>query len=99
MKIDKNMVGENVARHHLPGLEFYRGNCRRGRTKCCGSLRQRRQFFAVYAIFILFTVHHYFDTSIQMLIKSFVNHYFSLSFLRKKTTEEIRRHVSGLNPK
>jgi hypothetical protein len=31
----------------LAGLEFYRGNCRRGRTKCRGSLRQRRQFFAV----------------------------------------------------
>jgi hypothetical protein len=29
------------------GLEFYRGNRRRGRTKCRGSLRQRRQFFAV----------------------------------------------------
>jgi hypothetical protein len=32
------------------GLEFYRGNrgnCPRGRTKCRGSLRQRRQFFAV----------------------------------------------------
>ena len=36
------------------------------------------------AIFILFTVHYYFDTWIQMLIKSCVNHYFSLSFLRKK---------------
>ena len=29
------------------GLEFHRGNCRRGRTKCRGSLRQRRQFFAL----------------------------------------------------
>jgi hypothetical protein len=44
-------------------LSRQRGNCRRGRTKCRGSLRQRRQFFAVYsAIFILFTVHYYFDT-------------------------------------
>jgi hypothetical protein len=33
--------------HCSSGLEFYRGNCRRGRTKCRGSLRQRRQFFAV----------------------------------------------------
>jgi hypothetical protein len=31
----------------MTGLEFYRGNRRRGRTKCRGSLRQRRQFFAV----------------------------------------------------
>ena len=29
------------------GLEFYRGNRGRERTKCCVSLRQRRQFFAV----------------------------------------------------
>jgi hypothetical protein len=40
------------------------------------------------AIFILFTVHYYFDTWIQMLIKSCVNHYFSLSFLRKKTLKK-----------
>ena len=32
-----------------------------------------------------------------MLIKSCVNHYFSLSFLRKKNTKEIRRHVSRLS--
>ena len=31
----------------VSGLEFYRGNRRRGRTKCRGLLRQRRQFFAV----------------------------------------------------
>ena len=42
------------------------------------------------AIFILFTVHYnnYFDTWIQMLIKSCVNHYISLSFLRKKTLKK-----------
>jgi hypothetical protein len=50
-------------------------------------------FLPYSAIFILFTVHYYFDTWIQMLIKSCVNHYFSLSFLRKKNTKEIRRHV------
>jgi hypothetical protein len=32
-----------------------------------------------------------------MLIKSCVNYYFSLSFLRKKTLKEIRKHVSGLS--
>jgi hypothetical protein len=48
-------------------------------------------------IFILFTVHYYFDTWIQMLIKSCVNYYFSLSFLRKKNTKEIRKHVSSLS--
>jgi hypothetical protein len=30
-----------------------------------------------------------------MLIKSCVNYYFSLSFLRKKTLKEIRKHVSS----
>jgi hypothetical protein len=40
-------------------------------------------FLPYSAIFILFTVHYYFDTWIQMLIKSCVNHYFSLSFLKK----------------
>ena len=30
----------------LTGLEFYRGNCRRERTKCRGLLLQQRQFFA-----------------------------------------------------
>jgi hypothetical protein len=34
-------------------------------------------FLLYSAIFILFTVHYYFDTWIQMLIKSWVNHYFS----------------------
>jgi hypothetical protein len=33
-------------------------------------------------------VHYYFDTWIQMLIKSCVNYYFSLSFLRKKTLKK-----------
>jgi hypothetical protein len=47
-------------------------------------------FLPYSAIFILFTVHYHFDTWIQMLIKSCVNHYFSLSFLRKKNTKEIR---------
>jgi hypothetical protein len=42
-------------------------------------------FLPYSVIFILFTVHYYFDTWIQMLIKSCVNYYFSLSFLRKKT--------------
>jgi hypothetical protein len=45
-------------------------------------------FLPYSAIFILFTVHYYFDTWIQMLIKSCVNHYFSLSFLRKKTLKK-----------
>jgi hypothetical protein len=41
--------------------------------------------FLPYSVsFILVTVHYYFDTWIQMLIKSCVNYYFSLSFLRKK---------------
>jgi hypothetical protein len=48
----------------------------------CGS---DSNFLPYSAIFILFTVHYYFDTWIQMLIKSCVNHYFSLNFLRKKT--------------
>jgi hypothetical protein len=43
-------------------------------------------FLPYSAIFILFTVHYYFGTWIQMLIKSCVNNYFSLSFLRKKKT-------------
>jgi hypothetical protein len=54
-------------------------------------------FLPYSAIFILFTVYYYFDTWIQMLIKSCVNRYFSLSFLRKKNTKEIRRHVSSLS--
>jgi hypothetical protein len=45
-------------------------------------------FLPYSAIFILFTVHYYFDTWIQMLIKSCVNHYFSLSFLRKNTLKK-----------
>ena len=32
-----------------------------------------------------------------MSIKSCVNHYFSLSFLRKENIKEIRRHVSSLS--
>jgi hypothetical protein len=56
----------------------------RGRTKCRGSLRQRRQFLPYSVIFILYTVHYYFDTWIQMLTKSCINHYFSLSCLRKR---------------
>ena len=32
-----------------------------------------------------------------MLIKSCVNHYFSLSFLRKENIKETRRHVSSLS--
>jgi hypothetical protein len=54
-------------------------------------------FLPYSAIFILFTVHYYFGTWIQMLIKSCVNHYFCLSFLRTKNTKEIRRHVSSLS--
>jgi nitrogen fixation/metabolism regulation signal transduction histidine kinase len=46
-------------------------------------------FYRIYSvIFILFTVHYYFDTWVQMLIKSCVNYYFSLSFLRKKTLKK-----------
>ena len=45
-------------------------------------------FLPYGAIFILFTVHYYFDTWIQMLTKSCLNHYFSLSFLRKKTLKK-----------
>jgi hypothetical protein len=41
-----SLVTNNISYNHA-GLEFYRGNCRRGRTKCRGSLRQRWQFFAV----------------------------------------------------
>jgi hypothetical protein len=41
-------------------------------------------FCRIVQFLILFTVQYYFDTSIQMLIKSCVNHNFSLSFLRKK---------------
>jgi hypothetical protein len=75
----------HVKKLSCSGLEFYRGNCHRGRTKCRGSLRQRRQCNLPYSvIFILFTVHYYFDTWIQMLIKSCINYYFTLSFLRKK---------------
>ena len=54
-------------------------------------------FLPYIVIFILFTVHYYFDTWIQMLIKSCVNYYFSLSFLREKNTKEIRGHVSSLS--
>jgi hypothetical protein len=45
-------------------------------------------FLPYSVIFILFTVHYYFGTLIQMLIKSCVNNYFSLSFLRKKTLKK-----------
>jgi hypothetical protein len=45
-------------------------------------------FLPYSAIFILFTLHYYFETWIQMLIKSCVNHYFSLSFLRNKTLKK-----------
>ena len=42
-------------------------------------------FVVLYSIiFILFTVHYY----CEMLIKSCVNYYFSLSFLRKKTLKK-----------
>jgi hypothetical protein len=54
-------------------------------------------FVPYSVIFILFTVHYYFDTWIQMLNKSCINYYFSLSFLRKKNTKEIREHVSSLS--
>jgi hypothetical protein len=36
--------------------------------------------------FLYYSLCNYIDTWIQMLIKSCVNHYFSLSFLRKKNT-------------
>jgi hypothetical protein len=54
-------------------------------------------FLPYSIIFTLFTVHYYFDTWIQMLIKLCINYYFSLSFLRKKNTKEIRKHVSSLS--
>jgi hypothetical protein len=47
---------------------------------CCNN----GNFLPYSVIFILFTMHYYFDTWIQMLIKSCINYYFSLSFLRKK---------------
>jgi hypothetical protein len=50
-----NFTNERWSASNLTGLEFYRGHCRRGRTKCCGSLRQRRQFFAVECNF--YTIH------------------------------------------
>jgi hypothetical protein len=42
-------------------------------------------FLPYSVIFIPFTVHYYFDIWIQMLIKSYINYYFSLSFLKKNT--------------
>jgi hypothetical protein len=69
------------------------------KQNCRGSLQEQNavdhwgnvnddNFLPYSAIFIPFTVHYYFDTWIQMLIKSCVNHYFSLSFLRKKTLKK-----------
>jgi hypothetical protein len=45
-------------------------------------------FLPYSIIFILFTVHYYFDTRIQMLIKSCVNYYFSLFSSKKKTLKK-----------
>jgi hypothetical protein len=74
-----------------PGLEFYRGNAaiaverEQNAVDHCGN---DGNFMPYSVIFILLTVHYYFDTWIQMLIKSCVNHYFSLSFLRKNTLKK-----------
>jgi hypothetical protein len=75
----------------MSGLEFYRGNhgnCHRGSRgeqndvdHCCND----GNFLPYSAIFILYSLC---ITWIQMLIKSCVNHYFSLSFLRKKTLKK-----------
>ena len=45
MWVKQIKMGSRVTQYET-GLEFYRGNCRRVRTKCHGSLRQRQQFFA-----------------------------------------------------
>jgi hypothetical protein len=45
-------------------------------------------FLPYSAIFILFTVHYYFDTWIQMLIKSCVNYYLVSVFFGKKTLKK-----------
>jgi hypothetical protein len=69
------------------GLEFYRGNrgnAVEGEQNAVDYCGNDGNFLPYIVIFILFTVHYYFDTWIQMLIKSCVNYYFSLSFLRKK---------------
>jgi hypothetical protein len=40
----------------------------------------------------------YLNSDVDQIFKSCVNHYFSLSFLRKKpTNKEVRRHVSSLS--
>jgi hypothetical protein len=45
-------------------------------------------FLPYSAIFILFTAQYYFDTWIQMLMKSCVNRYFSITFFRKNTLKK-----------
>jgi hypothetical protein len=44
------------------GLEFYRGNCREGEQNAVDHCGNDSNFFPYSVIFILFTVHYYFDT-------------------------------------
>ena len=79
------------------GLNFIAAIAVEGEQNAVDHCGNDGNFLPKSAIFILFTVHYYFDNRIQMLIKSCVNHYFSLCFLRKKNTKEIRKHVSSLS--
>jgi hypothetical protein len=60
---------------YIPGLEFYRGNCRRGRTKCHGYCGNDGNLLAYSAMFIYYSlcIATFILEFMQMLIKSCVN--------------------------
>ena len=62
----KNILSLSLLESSVPtiaGLEFYRGNCRRGRTKCDSN------FLLYSAIFILFTVHYYLNSDVDQIMR------------------------------
>jgi hypothetical protein len=72
----------------IQGLNFIAAIAVEGEQNAVDHCGNDGNFLSYSIIFILFTVHYYFDTWIQMLIKSSVNHNFSLSFLREKTLKK-----------
>jgi hypothetical protein len=66
------------------GLNFIAAIAVEGEQNAVDHCGNDGNFLPYSVIFILFTVHYYFDTWIQMLTKSCVNYYFSLSCLRKR---------------
>ena len=70
----------------VQGLNFIAAIAVEGEQNAVDHCGNDDNFLPYSAIFILFTV-----------LLSCVNHYFSLSFLRKKNTKEIRKHVSSLS--